>query len=129
MRGELLVGPEQRRRWSEDGKARIIEGSLRPGARGTEDRPLHVIEVQSGRCCGADDSALYGRPWSPRPMAVGESEAYNEVPTARFTTVSERLVPPWRAMVTEADIVEPSRVSRVAGAPSVETRCAPRKCV
>jgi|SRR5688572_3787035 hypothetical protein len=30
MRGEVLVGPERRRRWSEDEKARIIEESLRP---------------------------------------------------------------------------------------------------
>ena len=32
MRGDVLVGPERRRRWSEDEKARIIEESLRPGA-------------------------------------------------------------------------------------------------
>lgn len=32
MRGEVLVGPERRRRWREDEKARIIEESLRPGA-------------------------------------------------------------------------------------------------
>jgi transposase len=32
MRGEILVGPERRRRWSEDEKARIIEESLQPGA-------------------------------------------------------------------------------------------------
>jgi transposase-like protein len=32
MRGEVLVGPERRCRWSEDEKARIIEESLRSGA-------------------------------------------------------------------------------------------------
>jgi transposase len=32
MRGEVLIGPERRRRWSEDEKARIIEESLQPGA-------------------------------------------------------------------------------------------------
>ena len=31
MRGEVLVGPERRRRWSEDEKARIIAESLQPG--------------------------------------------------------------------------------------------------
>jgi hypothetical protein len=33
MRGEVLVGPERRRRWSEDEKTRIIEESLRPTSR------------------------------------------------------------------------------------------------
>jgi transposase len=31
MRGEVLVGPERRRRWSEDEKSRIVEASIRPG--------------------------------------------------------------------------------------------------
>jgi transposase len=42
MRGEVLVGPE-RRRWSEDEKARIIEESLRPGARVTDIARRHGV--------------------------------------------------------------------------------------
>lgn len=36
MRGEVLVGPERRRRWSEDEKARIVGESLRPGTQVAE---------------------------------------------------------------------------------------------
>ncbi|MFZ5504841.1 MAG: IS66-like element accessory protein TnpA [Pseudomonadota bacterium] len=43
MRGEVLVGPERRRRWSEDEKARIIEESLRPGAQVTDIARRHGI--------------------------------------------------------------------------------------
>jgi transposase len=42
MRGEVL-GPERRRRWSEDEKARIIEESLRPGAHVTNIARRHGI--------------------------------------------------------------------------------------
>lgn len=43
MRGEVLVGPERRRRWSEDEKARIIEESLRPGAQVTDIARRHGV--------------------------------------------------------------------------------------
>jgi transposase len=43
MRGEILVGPERRRRWSEEEKARIIEESLRPGAQVTDIARRHGI--------------------------------------------------------------------------------------
>ena len=42
MRGEVL-GPERRRRWSEDEKAQIIEESLRPGTQVTEIARRHGI--------------------------------------------------------------------------------------
>jgi transposase len=42
MRGEVF-GPERRRRWSEDEKARIIEESLRPGAQVTDIARHHGI--------------------------------------------------------------------------------------
>jgi len=32
MRAEILVGPERRRRWSEEEKARIVEEAFAPGA-------------------------------------------------------------------------------------------------
>jgi transposase len=43
MRGEVLVGPERRRRWSEDEKARIIEESLRPGAQVADIARRHGV--------------------------------------------------------------------------------------
>ena len=43
MRGEVLVGPERRRRWSEDEKARIVEESLRPGSQVTEIARRHGV--------------------------------------------------------------------------------------
>jgi transposase len=43
MRGEVWVGPERRRRWSEDEKARIIEESLRPGAQVTDIARRHRV--------------------------------------------------------------------------------------
>src|SRR3979409_1663760 len=36
MRVEVLGGLERRRRWSQDDKARIVEETLAPGAKGTE---------------------------------------------------------------------------------------------
>lgn len=43
MRGEVLVGPERRRRWSEDEKARIIEESLRRGAQVADIARRHGV--------------------------------------------------------------------------------------
>lgn len=43
MRGEILVGPERRRRWSDDEKARIIEESLRPGVQVTDIARRHGV--------------------------------------------------------------------------------------
>ncbi|HTO61054.1 MAG TPA: transposase [Bradyrhizobium sp.] len=43
MRGEVLVGPERRRRWSEDEKARIIEESLQPGAQVADIARRHGV--------------------------------------------------------------------------------------
>jgi transposase len=43
MRGEILVGPERRRRWSEDEKARIIEESLRPGTQVADIARRHGV--------------------------------------------------------------------------------------
>ena len=43
MRGEVLVGPERRRRWSDDEKARIIEESLRPGAQVADIARRHGV--------------------------------------------------------------------------------------
>jgi len=43
MQGEVLVGPERRRRWSEDEKARIIGETLRPGAQVAEIARRHGV--------------------------------------------------------------------------------------
>jgi transposase len=65
MRGEVLVGPERRRRWSEDEKARIIEESLRPGARVTDIARHHGVSRallyswrRAARCASASPIAL-----------------------------------------------------------------------
>ncbi|MFZ5791168.1 MAG: IS66-like element accessory protein TnpA [Pseudomonadota bacterium] len=41
--GEVLIGPERRRRWSEGEKARIIEESLRPSAQVTDIARRHGV--------------------------------------------------------------------------------------
>jgi transposase len=43
MRGEVLVGPERRRRWSAEEKSRIIAESLRPGAQVTDIARRHGV--------------------------------------------------------------------------------------
>ena len=43
MRGEVLVGPERRGRWSEDEEARIIEESLRRGAQVADIARRHGV--------------------------------------------------------------------------------------
>ena len=43
MRGEVLVGPERPRRWSEDEKARIVEESLRLGAQVADIARRHGV--------------------------------------------------------------------------------------
>jgi transposase len=43
MQGEVLVGPERRRRWSEDEKARIVEETFRPGAQVTDIARRHGV--------------------------------------------------------------------------------------
>jgi transposase len=43
MRGEVLVGPERRRRWSAEEKSRIIAESLLPGAQVTDIARRHGV--------------------------------------------------------------------------------------
>jgi transposase len=43
MQGEVLVGPERRRRWSAEEKSRIIAESLRPGAQVTDIARRHGV--------------------------------------------------------------------------------------
>src|SRR5688572_31149154 len=71
MRGEVLVGPERRRRWSEDEKARIIEESLRPGAQVTDIARRHGVSRallyswrRAARCAPVSPTA------PPRPAFV-----------------------------------------------------------
>jgi transposase len=63
MRGEILVGPERRRRWSEDEKLRVTAESLQPGARVADiarryrvSRSLVYAWRREGRC--APDSSV-----------------------------------------------------------------------
>lgn len=43
MRGEVLDGPERRRRWSEDEKTTILAELAKPGMRGTEVARRHGV--------------------------------------------------------------------------------------
>jgi transposase len=45
MRGEVLDGPERRRRWSEDEKATILAELAKPGSRGTEVARRHGVST------------------------------------------------------------------------------------
>lgn len=42
-RGEILDGPERRRRWSEDEKTAILAELTRPGAKGAEVARRHGV--------------------------------------------------------------------------------------
>lgn len=45
MRGEVLDGPERRRRWSEDEKATILADLAKPGSRGAEVARRHGVST------------------------------------------------------------------------------------
>ena len=93
MRGEVLVGPERRRRWSEDEKARIIEESLRPGAQVADIARSHGVSRgllytwrREARCAPASPVA------SPEPAFVPVLLSAPEEPQ-RAAAVSETTDP------------------------------------
>jgi len=45
MRGEVLDGPERRRRWSEDEKAAVLADLAKPGSRGAEVARRHGVST------------------------------------------------------------------------------------
>ena len=95
MRGEVLVGPERRRRWSEDEKARIIEESLRPGARVTDMARRHGISRallyawrREARCAPVSPAA----PPAPEfvPVLLSAPEQPQSATAAAETVVPDR---------------------------------------
>ena len=95
MRGEVLVGPERRRRWSEDEKARIIEESLRPGAQVTDIARRHGVSRallyswrREARCVPVSPVA----PPAPDfvPVLLSAPEEPQSVSTATETAAPDR---------------------------------------
>jgi transposase len=98
MRGEVLVGPERRRRWSEDEKARIIEESLRPGAQVTDIARRH----------GVSRALLYS--W--RRAARCEPATRVEPRTPDFVPVLLSAPQEPQGMTAPIETAAPDRVSR-----------------
>jgi transposase len=93
MRGEVLVGPERRRRWSEDEKALIIEESLRPGAQVSDIARRHGVSRallyswrRAARCAPISPVA------SPTPDFVPVLLSAPEAPQ-RVAAVTETVAP------------------------------------
>jgi transposase len=95
MRGEVLVGPERRRRWSEDEKARIIEESLRPGAQVANiarrygvSRALLYSWRRAARCAPVSPAA----PPAPDfvPILLSAPKEPQSAPATPEITVSDR---------------------------------------
>jgi transposase len=100
MRGEVLVGPERRRRWSEDEKARIIEESLRPGVQVADIARRHGVSRgllytwrRAARCAPASPVA------PPEPAFVPVLLSAPDEP---------------QAAAAAAEITDPDRASRLS---------------
>jgi transposase len=98
MRGEVLVGPERRRRWSAEEKARIIEESLRPGA--------HVADIARGY--GMSRSLLYS--WRRAARCAPVSPVAPPAPDFVPVLLSAPAEPQRMTMATET--TAPDRGSR-----------------
>ena len=88
MRGEVLVGPERRRRWSEDEKARIIEESLRPGAQVADIARRHGVSRallynwrREARCAPVSPVALATPEFVPVLLSAPEEPQSASTPT------------------------------------------------
>ena len=103
MRGEVLVGPERRRRWSEDEKARIIEESLRPGAQVADIARRHRVSR----------GLLYT--WRREARCAPVSPVAQPAPEFVPVLLSAPEVPRSATAATEA------------AAPDHESRCTPRQ--
>lgn len=95
MRGEILVGPERRRRWSEGEKARIIEESLRPSAQVADIARRHGVSRallyswrRAARCAPVSPVA----PPAPQfvPVLLSAPEEPPSAPATTKTTVPDR---------------------------------------
>jgi hypothetical protein len=81
MRGEVLVGPERRRRWSEDQKARLIEESFRPGAQ--------VANI--ARRYGVSHRLLYTWRWAILASLIETCKVNGIDPQAYLTAIFTRI--------------------------------------
>jgi transposase len=95
MRSEVLVGPERRRRWSEDEKARIIDESLRPGAQVTDIARRHGVSRallyswrRAARCAPVSPVAPPAPDFVPVLLSAPEEPPSASAPTE--TTVPDR---------------------------------------
>jgi len=92
MRGEVLDGPERRRRWSEDEKTTILADLAKPGMRGTEVARRH----------GVSSGLLYT--WRKERRAAAAVSA-TEMPFAPVLLTGPAQ-PPSTAATAEAQFIE-----------------------
>jgi transposase len=98
MRGEVLVGPERRRRWSDDEKARIIDESLRPGAQVADIARRH----------GVSRGLLYT--WRRAARCAPASSL--EPPEPAFVPVLLSAPQELQSAIGASDTTDPDRASR-----------------
>lgn len=92
MRGEILDGPERRRRWSEEEKTTILAELAKPGMRGTEVARRH----------GVSSGLLYT--WRKERRAAAAVSA-TEMPFAPVLLTGPAQ-PPSTATTAEAQFIE-----------------------
>jgi transposase len=93
MRGEVLDGPERRRRWSEDEKTTILAELTKPRMRGTEVARRH----------GVSSGLLYT--WRKERRAAAAVSA-TEMPFAPVLLTGPAVVPSSEAAVPETQMIE-----------------------
>lgn len=110
MRSEVLVGPERRRRWSEDEKARIVGESLQPGVQVADVARHHGVSRgllytwrRQARCAPASS------PLPPEPAFVPVLLSAPEEAQAAATEVTDqdrasRRASKRRAAITDGEI-------------------------
>lgn len=138
MRGEVLVGPERRRRWSEDEKARIINELLRPGAQVADIARRHGVSRgllytwrREARCTPASPvvqsepgfvPVLLSAPEEPRAAAealgaTDQNRVSRGAPKRRTSNGGEiEVVLPGGARLTLRGRVEPTALRAVLAA-------------
>jgi transposase len=134
MRGEVLVGPERRRRWSEDEKARIIEEALQPGAQVADigrrynvSRSLIYAWRREARCVPAPPivppepafvPVLLSAPEDPQSAKTADQDGVLRRSSKRRTVNGGEIevVLPGRARLTLRGRVEPTALRAVLAA-------------
>lgn len=93
-RGELLDGPERRRRWSEDEKTAILAELARPGAKGAEIARRHGVSRGLLYTWRKERRALEARAMPFAPVLLAGPAPQAEAPAA----------PPMPAAVIEIEM-------------------------